>query len=312
MMNRPFHEVLPYDIEADWLLLSTCNFRCEYCFWSDTSLRARVTPPAEPERLADFFDSTDLRWLLHLTGGEPFVYPRFLDLARLLTRRHRISVNTNADSPKVREFAETVDPAEVDFVNCGLHVQQRRERHRESQFIDNERTLQDAGFSVFVTAVMYPPILPGFPAIWTEYADQGIYAVPKAFQGTHSGRSYPGGYTTTERAVFEEYAQRAERAYAPLLAARTEPPTIDVFSDRRTLLQGVTDYRGELCEAGVKFVRIHPDGNIYRCGPGELLGNVASHAFSRMGHATPCVDHECPYFCQKYVVRKGRQANLRT
>ena len=302
-VDRPTRVAPPYDVEADWLLLSTCNFRCEYCFWPESSLGAPIAPPAEPERLADFFDSTGLSWLLHLTGGEPFVYPRFLDLVRLLTRRHRISVNTNADSPKVTEFARSVDPADVDFVNCGLHIEQRRERRREIPFAEHVRALQDAGFSVFVTAVMYPPMIPGFPRIWDEYADKGIYLVPKALQGFHFGRSYPIGYTAAERAVFEEYAESAERAYGPSLAARAGPPTIDVFSDRRALLRGATDYRGELCDAGLRFVRIHPDGNIYRCGPGELLGNVASHLFGRKCTATICVDEECPYFCEKYVVR---------
>lgn len=33
-----------YDIEADWLLLLTCNFRCRYCFIEPRDLGAPVVP----------------------------------------------------------------------------------------------------------------------------------------------------------------------------------------------------------------------------------------------------------------------------
>lgn len=36
-----------YDIEADWILMSTCQFRCEYCFWDKEALAAKISPPAE-------------------------------------------------------------------------------------------------------------------------------------------------------------------------------------------------------------------------------------------------------------------------
>ena len=42
-------DVLPpkYDIEADWQLLNTCNYRCEYCFFPDAVLgEIYMAPPA--------------------------------------------------------------------------------------------------------------------------------------------------------------------------------------------------------------------------------------------------------------------------
>ena len=42
-----------YDIEADWTLMTTCNFRCVYCFHSDRMLGAKINPPAPAKKLAD-------------------------------------------------------------------------------------------------------------------------------------------------------------------------------------------------------------------------------------------------------------------
>src|SRR6266545_4978012 len=53
----------PYDIEADWILMSTCNYRCVYCFWNDEALGAKISPPARGELLASFFDRSELTWL---------------------------------------------------------------------------------------------------------------------------------------------------------------------------------------------------------------------------------------------------------
>src|SRR6266581_3924392 len=86
----------PYDIEADWILMSTCNYRCVYCFWDTEALGRKIAPPAHVQQLASFFDNSSLTWLLHLTGGEPFHYPQFVELCQLLTRNHFISINTNA------------------------------------------------------------------------------------------------------------------------------------------------------------------------------------------------------------------------
>ena len=293
-----------YDIEADWILMSTCNYRCQYCFWDTAALGRRIRPPAPVDQLASFFDGTGLTWLLHLTGGEPFCYPRFVDLCRLLTRRHIISINSNADSERqIRRFVETVDPMRTDFINAGVHLQQRQERRRTEAFIRNVRLLRDAGFPVFASCVMHPPIFREFPATWQWYAERGVILIPKALQGTHFSQSYPRDYTEAERAQFSEYSRRALDYYASQFAMRDEPPTVNPLMDHIYFLRGVGDYRGHKCFAGHSFVRIREDGEIRRCGAGDVLGNVVDGRFDRRPGPSPCRELECPYFCEKYRVR---------
>lgn len=295
-----------YDVEADWILMSTCNFRCQYCYWDATDLGRKIHPPAPPEQLAHFFDKSGLTWLLHLTGGEPFHYPGFVELCQLLTRRHTISINSNTDAGvNIRRFAETIDPGRVDFINAGVHLQQRHERNRTEAFIRNVAVLRDAGFDLFVSCVMYPPIFHNFPAVWDWYAKQGVIIIPKILQGRHFGLVYPKSYTDAERTLFVEYSQRAADSYADQFARRQEPPTINPLMDHTRFLYGLPDYTGQLCYAGRDFVRIRESGEIRRCGPGEIVGNIVEGWFDRKAGPSMCRERECPYFCEKYHVPQG-------
>lgn len=85
-----------------------CDYSCEYCFSSapkDPSLVGKLSPRA----YADFFDSTGKTWLLHLSGGEPFAYHGLVELCVALARNHRLSINSNLTSKRVRAFAQAVD-----------------------------------------------------------------------------------------------------------------------------------------------------------------------------------------------------------
>ena len=77
---------MSHDVEADFFLLPTCNFRCRYCFVPAAALGAKIQPFGTAEQWAQGFAATGRRWLLHITGGEPFVYPQFVPLCRALTR----------------------------------------------------------------------------------------------------------------------------------------------------------------------------------------------------------------------------------
>ena len=301
----------PYDIEADWSLMTTCNFRCAYCFHSDEKLGAKIDPPAPVEQLVKFFDDSGLRWHLHLTGGEPFHYPNFLDLCAQLTQRHMISVNSNVDSPKVLEFVETINPDDVDFINCAVHLQQRTHRKRLPQFMEHVRALRTAGFDAYVTSVMYPEVFPLFLAHWDELAANGLMPWPKAFRGDYDGKRYPDAYTDEERALITDYSKRAEAFYHDQFSLRDDRPTIDPVIDREVFLKGIPRFRGRQCSAGHDLVRITGKGDIYRCGSKVRLGNIVTGEFERMPPLSVCNDRFCPYYCTKYsIAPKKKKAAL--
>src|SRR6476619_762876 len=118
-----------YDVEADFVLLTTCTFRCSYCFIPVEDLSIKLRVHATNEAWQNAFDRTGKRWLIHLTGGEPFIYPDFVDLCARLTRSHYLSINSNLAHPSVDDFAKTIDPTRIHFINAALHLEERERKN---------------------------------------------------------------------------------------------------------------------------------------------------------------------------------------
>jgi len=124
-----------YQIEADWQLLNTCNYRCNYCFFSSEVLGEKLKTYADADEWSKAFETSGLRWLLHLTGGEPSLYPNFVGLCEQLTQQHFISINSNMTNRSWEGFAERVDPGRVSFINGGLHLEEREQRRGNEVFL---------------------------------------------------------------------------------------------------------------------------------------------------------------------------------
>jgi MoaA/NifB/PqqE/SkfB family radical SAM enzyme len=76
------------------------------------------------------FAATAKRWLLHITGGEPSIYPGFVELCDKLTRLHYLSINSNLSHRCMDTFAERINPERVRFINAALLITRGRIGHR--------------------------------------------------------------------------------------------------------------------------------------------------------------------------------------
>ena len=160
---------MTFDIEADWTLNLLCNYDCEYCFsraFTEHPLVGRISP----EQYLDFFDSTGKVWLLHLTGGEPFLHRDFVRLCRTLASR-------------------------VQCVHCGVHAGERDRRKGWAKLLANVTFLLERGFPVFASLVMTPSAFADFPRVADSFAKLGVPLIPKALRGSFEGRWYPQAYT---------------------------------------------------------------------------------------------------------------------
>lgn len=290
---------MDYQIEADWHLLNTCNYRCQYCFFSPEILGEKLQAFATTQKWQQAFDSTGYRWLLHITGGEPSVYPQFVELCEALTESHFISVNSNLSHRSFEVFADRIDPARVSFINAGFHLEER-ERHDGNQvFLRNAEILLARGFPLLVSLIATPETLGRFEEAVSLLAPTGLLPIPKSIRGPHDGKQYPAAYTALDKDRFRRYATLARESYQPMLAARTERPSVDMFRDE-DFLDGQPSFTGQSCEAGRLFVRLDQKGEAFRCGTSESLGSVLEGTFARRTEPAPCDTNYCPYFCLKY------------
>jgi MoaA/NifB/PqqE/SkfB family radical SAM enzyme len=300
---------LKYEVEADWTLLTTCNFRCGYCFFPPTALGAKLTTYGTPAQWAEGFDATGKAWLLHITGGEPSIYPGFVGLCEQLARRHYLSINSNLSHPCIDAFAERIDPDRVHYINAAVHYD---ERHKKSLdvFIERVQRLQMHRFNVLVSIVMTAAMIDIFPQLSEYFETHGLFLVPKVMRGEYQGNRYPDAYSADQKSRILGHLAEAREKYGSVIARMGEPATIDMFSDGR-FLSSTGDYRGKLCGSGYNFVRIEPDGTILRCESGKRLGNILLKKVSFLSAPKICDTSYCPYFCEKYTspqfvrMRKG-------
>jgi MoaA/NifB/PqqE/SkfB family radical SAM enzyme len=292
---------MSYDIEADWQLLNTCNYRCEYCFFPPAMLGERLIVHGEPELWKRAFDRTGLTWLLHITGGEPTIYPRFAELCQLLAVNHYLSFNSNLTHASIIEVAKRVDPSRVSFINAALHPEERLLRKGLSKFLEHVACLKERNFPVFVTIVATPDVLSRVDQITALTTSVGLTPIPKLMRGPYKGKIYPNAYDAAERSIFIDFATRARASYGPLLRRLAERPSIDVFGDD-SYVSEIPDFRGRMCSAGEKFVTLQPDGTVYRCERkrSNYLGNILAGSFQARTGTSRCDSNHCFYFCLKY------------
>ena len=291
---------MKYDVEADWKLLNTCNFRCSYCFISPELLGGKMRVAAGPQAWRSAFERTGKTWLLHLTGGEPSLYIDFVELCRALTETHYISLNSNLSGRAIAAFADIVDPTRVSFINAGLHLEERESRGAHRSFVQNAAALKSRGFPIFVSLVATPSALRRFDEAAALLAPVGLFPAPKLLRERFEGQTYPDAYTDEDKALFRSLAIAAREAYWPFLTGIREAPSIDVFDDDE-LLGGEPSYVGRSCAAGSRFISIEPDGEVFRCSAKTRLGNLLDGSFEPLPGPAACDTRFCPYWCRKYA-----------
>lgn len=292
-----------WNIETDWVINTLCNFNCEYCIVRSNKEHPDVGR-VKNGKLIGFFNNTGLTWAIHLTGGEPFLYPNFIDLCEGLSQEHFISINTNLSQENIFRFGETINPKRVIFINCGLHIVERENKGLVEDFIKKIVFLKSKGFTLFVSYVMYPPLFKRFKRDFDFFKSKNIIICPKALRGRFFKKRYPRDYSQEEKRLFKKYSIKAEKLLKRLGPSNfSEGLLIDLSLDRK-FLEGIPNFHGKLCLAGKKFVRIWPNGVITRCGRKRILGNIFDPKLHLFKGAKKCDSFSCPYFCFRYLVNK--------
>lgn len=266
MATAPFHLM--------WNMTRLCNFRCHYCYFPHAA--APVEPVVPAETVLRFLDATNEEWVIGMTGGEPFIYPDFVDLCKALTARHKISIDTNLSlSDRVRDFAERIDPSRVYDLYIALHIEERRRKNLVDAFVDDVRLLIDKGYHLTVNYVVHPDLVASYWEDLEYFQCRGVPITPRPFKGFHQGQEYPNAYDAAARAIFADHP-RAGRKMA-------------------------FNFQGVPCSGGRNLLRLEPDGQLYRCsGEKRDQGNILGSP-QRLTDNEPCRARRCPCLGPNYV-----------
>lgn len=262
-----------------WNMNTTCNYRCGYCTQRFVDDRGRWADDV-PRFLAAFARLPG-PWEIKMSGGEPFVHPRFLDIvAGLAALSFRISVVTNfsASRDTLDAFVDAAGE-HLGVVSCSLHLQYvddtpgPRVRETIDGFIARARHVQSRlppTGSLCVTCVATRDNLPRLGALRARFTAAGIVF---KVQPHKEGREVID-YAPHERAQLVQLGgHNLTGAIAP-------------------------DYGGQPCWSGAKYFIVDDRGLAFRCYPArryrvETLGNLLHEHFALLPGPTPCRYRYC-------------------
>lgn len=289
-------EIAPYRVFFTWGMHYQCNFRCPYCNApkpENPNFKQKdqnITYPKVQE-LISAWDNIYKKYgtcKIRLDGGEPSVYPGFVELISAVSRQHLLQINTNL-SFDVEGFVNLVNPDKV-RIDASFHC----EYMSLEEFLRKIILLKEKGFRLVVSVVAYPPYLDRINDYKQAIENLKIPFFIHPFSGEFEGRSYPRSYEMCE----------VSKIYSLDEASR-------LIMGWRSGEKNIT--RGKLCRMGQIYGRIYPSGDVYRCcAEGGLfkIGNILDHKFQLLDDVIECSSDNCPCWKCMIVGEEGRWINL--
>lgn len=266
-------------ITFTWDIHYKCNFRCPYCWffknWDEMSKKNIYLSPDEWMlpwgRIYDKYGSVHIQ----ITGGEPFIYPNFIELIKKLSSIHTIKITTNL-SGDINKFVCEIDSSKVEL-DLNYHP----------LFIDIDTVtsktllLKKHNFKCGICYLAYPPQFDKQKVLNLEkhFKSYNINFALAAFWGEYNDKKYPESYTEEEKEFMKPYLGDFSRIFYHL--SGNSP-------------------KGKLCNAGYLYAGIHANGDVVRCGPlvNKVIGNVLDEKFSLFDKPQHCEADLCP--CDEY------------
>lgn len=244
--GRTLHGVLCWNID------DACNYRCSYC-----------TQRRNPDRsgvLHDFaaalaeLDRLPGRWEIKLSGGEPFVQPRLVELAAgLVAQGHVLSVQTNFSAPDglLAEFLAATRGS-LHLLSASLHLDYATPEELLDRYRRLVRPYEQYGLRFHVTSV----------------------ATPRRLAELH-GRVAP--LLAAAGVVFKVQPEKDHG----VVRAYSEPERAMLLQLGGHNLTGEVApcYRGRLCHAGSRYLVIKSGGAAFRCYAASRSGG----RYARLG-----------------------------
>ena len=258
---------------VSWFTNNLCNFSCAYC--GNHSKEHPSVGKYSIEHITESFKAFGHSGHIIMSGGEPFLFPSFVELCKSLTKDNYISINTNLSARNVPDFAASINPEKVVMINAGIHLDFRKSKNINiDDFIINYKLFQDKGFNIVASYVVKPEQIGNLAKDINFLKSLGINNISaKSFRGVSMEKNYPQSYTKDEIKQIEKYMHE-----------QIDMPEYLQFYN----------YKGRKCSAGKDFFSISPAGDVRRCFSDETsYGNIFENTFKPLEKEIKCTKEEC-------------------
>ncbi|HRY28523.1 MAG TPA: hypothetical protein P5079_00645 [Elusimicrobiota bacterium] len=293
-------------ITFTWNIHHSCNYRCPYCFMATDPIhtfRKNSYPALDQlvgvwERMYRLYGSC----VLKISGGEPFIYPHFVELLEGLSAHHFLDFSSNL-SWDVRGLIGRLPPRSV-HIDPSFHpgFYKDIEEFAEKCLLLKK---QDSLGSVHIVA--YPPFLQKMRGYKEVLQRKGLDIVFLPFRGRYRDKQYPESYSPAEKELLRDLA-RSNRdetknppaASAPPAAAKPfiEKVNEQYFSWFVENKNAPGPQGGRLCWQGARYGKIYSNLDVYRCctredSPELYVGNLLDPEFRLLDGPRPCPMTDC-------------------
>lgn len=225
-----------------WEINSNCNYNCFYCINPANKTDSERTRSAD--EILHAFERTKKRWIICFTGGEPFLYPDYINLISELSEKHIIDINTNLSTDNIYALPQIKNPSSIIGLYASYHVVEREKNHGVNDFIDKVLFLQEQKLHTIVSYLAHPLLLDRIESDFDFLLGKGIKNLaPKKFIGNYKGKLYPESYSAENIEMFKRLKNCFE---------------LDIIDfDQHTA--------GRKCFAGKKYFFMNKYGDLFRC-----------------------------------------------
>jgi MoaA/NifB/PqqE/SkfB family radical SAM enzyme len=248
-----------------WYISHICNFSCPYCFWVQSP--ATIVPHIASERWVEAWNRLKPE-VLDITGGEPFLQPRFVEMLNGFDPAIKVAITSNMSQP-LDQFIKEVPPKKVFSMTLSYHPTQTTWEQFSSQAVK----LRDAGFNLTVNYVG-----------WLR--DGQVEAIDDVRKKVEAlGIRFHLDPYVPSKIVIEPTAEQMEIIKRNVKEDRT-----------KSLDNSEIPHKPCLCGAGQMHLQVECDGIARRCGRlGTIVGNILDPDFKLYDEPMRC---DVPFDCQ--------------
>ena len=264
-----------YPYRMIWNMNKACNLRCEYCYFAGDENNFKDNDPAfSSQEIADAFNKTGKKWLILMSGGEPFLYPDIYAVLKELGKNHSLQITTNLMECDPVLLKESLPPSSVMMISASLHITTKRTEAKMKEFVDRYQALKSFGYPILVNYVSYPPLLERMEDDIEKLREMDVADITVlTYRGEVNEKPYPGSYTPGELQLISRYA---------------------IDESENLIASGKNNYYGQLCTAGQHYFSMDSRGNVFRCGSiNRNYGNLFLSTFTPDLKPTPCIAQRC-------------------